>query len=323
MDPWLDEAPTGYLGLDPSHGITRVNGRLAEWLGTTPEALVGQSFFTLVDTPGRLFFLASIQPLLQNTGLADEIFMRLQLSDDGSSMPVLANFRSTQAPDGTCTLIGLMPIHQRQLLEEQLVQAKRTAEEAVAERERSNHELEETRRVLEARNQELSELNEQLQYLATTDPLTELVNRRTFDSFLTQELAQQHRRNQKFCLAMMDIDHLKAINDDYGHQVGDEALRQVSALINHCIRETDIVARMGGEEFAAILPDTGLDDALEVAQRIRETLATASLPCGTVTISQGIAESRANDTETSLMSRADGALYEAKKAGRDRVKPSH
>lgn len=236
MDPWLDEAPTGYLGLDSSHCITRANGRLAQWLGTTPEALVGQSFFTLVDTPGRLFFLASILPLLHNNGLADEVFMRFQLPDDESPLPVLANFRSTHAADGTCTLMGLMPIHQRQLLEEQLVQAKRTAEEAVAERERSNRELEETRQELEARNQELSELNEQLQYLATTDPLTGLVNRRTFDSFLAQELAQQHRRNQRFCLLMMDIDHFKAINDDYGHPVGDQALRQRHANQSHVAR---------------------------------------------------------------------------------------
>lgn len=122
---------------------------------------------------------------------------------------------------------------------------------------------------------------------------------------------------------MLDIDHFKAINDEFGHAAGDAAIRTVADMLQGSHRATDITGRLGGEEFAMLLPETPLADALAIAERLRQSVAVATVAHDgrsiTFTTSVGVAALRAGDSLEQLIARADAALYDAKHAGRNRV----
>ncbi len=175
---------------------------------------------------------------------------------------------------------------------------------------------------------ELRSLTTELKLLAETDGLTGLMNRRSFDLRLVEELERSQLEKRALSLVMFDVDWFKSYNDTLGHPAGDECLRVVGRCLKMALlRHGDLAARYGGEEFVAILPDTGEDSALLVADRVRLALAELKLPhpgaAGrTVTLSAGVANYAADETRRSagqLLSRADEALYEAKAGGRNRV----
>jgi diguanylate cyclase (GGDEF)-like protein len=170
---------------------------------------------------------------------------------------------------------------------------------------------------------------EALHVLATQDALTGLLNRHEMDRVLSEEATRCRRYGRSMSLVMIDIDHFKSVNDRYGHKVGDEVLRWIGGIFRDSVRSTDRVARYGGEEIAAILPETGDAEARRVAERFRATVAalpfTYTTPDGEVvsipiTISLGVAElpSHAN-TADALLVAADNALYHAKRSGRNQV----
>lgn len=169
--------------------------------------------------------------------------------------------------------------------------------------------------------------NIRLRRLAITDPLTGAFNREFLQSQLPFEIQQALMRGQPLCVALIDIDHFKAINDAFGHGVGDQVLIDVAARLRNTIRVTDFLIRYGGEEFLAILPNTPRERAWEVGERMRGCIKQSSLVVeGTpvsVRISVGIAQHRTtNDVieePDALIRRADRALYAAKRRGRDRV----
>lgn len=168
-----------------------------------------------------------------------------------------------------------------------------------------------------------AELYEQL---AHTDGLTDLYNYRFFQQFLTIEMSRAQRFQRPLSLIMLDVDYLKTYNDIYGHQAGDQALRQIAALLQRSSRRYDLVARYGGDEFVIILPETNKGTAAEVAERIRaavEQRATtdgAMLPGGPLTTSLGIAGFPEDAMDAAqLIHKADRALYQAKAHGRNRV----
>jgi len=144
--------------------------------------------------------------------------------------------------------------------------------------------------------------------LARTDALTGVANRRAWDDELPLELARSARSDQALCVALLDLDHFKAYNDRHGHQAGDRLLKAVAAAWQGRLRKTDLLARYGGEEFAVLLPDCGLDSAMEIAERLR----TAPPEC---TCSIGVAAWDRREAATELVARA---LYAAKEGGRDR-----
>jgi len=162
-----------------------------------------------------------------------------------------------------------------------------------------------------------------LRHRAAVDDLTGVFNRRAFHQIADVELARADRSHVWPALLVLDLDHFKQINDCYGHHAGDEVLRRFGALIKSCTRAGDIVARMGGEEFAALLPTTDLDRASSVAERIRATLEQEAFCVDQrqfrVTTSIGLSIIRPEDTLHSAFVRADHALYEAKEQGRNRV----
>jgi diguanylate cyclase (GGDEF)-like protein len=160
--------------------------------------------------------------------------------------------------------------------------------------------------------------------LAEQDMLTGLYNRRAFDQHLEGELARYDRYRRPFAVIMFDIDHFKHVNDTYGHDAGDEVLRKVGHIIATSLRDVDIAARFGGEEFTTLLPETDKTHAVEIAERIRSRIEAMDFNWhGTpipLTISAGVAaiperlESPANAVHA-----ADQLLYQAKRSGRNRV----
>ncbi len=161
------------------------------------------------------------------------------------------------------------------------------------------------------------------EYLATRDDLTLLLNRRAFRTVAARDLARAQRAQHSLCMAMIDLDHFKRINDNYGHSFGDEALRHFAECWQSQLRETDVLARYGGEEFVLLLPDTAANEAQVLLERARLALADTALEVNAqlvkVTVSAGVTLAMPGDTIDSLLSRADEALYQAKDAGRNRV----
>lgn len=161
--------------------------------------------------------------------------------------------------------------------------------------------------------------SEQFHNAAYTDALTRLVNRRGFDEAL-ERLLQGHRQADRgFTLLMLDLDHFKHYNDDFGHLAGDRALQITSEILASELRPQDLATRFGGEEFAVLLPETGAAGARRAAQRLHDAFHARAWPHRAVTASIGIAGVHPGDTPESLIARADSALYAAKSAGRDRA----
>ena len=164
---------------------------------------------------------------------------------------------------------------------------------------------------------ELVGATEDFEGMAVTDSLTGLANRRAFDRTMLVELARADRGDQPMSLVILDLDEFKAVNDRLGHEGGDAVLVEVARRLQGLARTQDLVARVGGEEFAWILPATGADAALRAAERARQTIAASPIEGVAITISAGAAQLEADGIR--IIARADAALYTAKQRGRDRA----
>lgn len=170
----------------------------------------------------------------------------------------------------------------------------------------------------------LDEVQRHLKKQATTDELTGLKNRRVIMKRLEEERQRASRLTEPFCIMIIDLDHFKRINDSYGHPFGDRVLKRVAQLIRESLRRYDSVGRIGGEEFLVISPGTGMNEAVALADRIRVTIMDDTICEGelqvSVTLSVGVTVLSTDDQSIeTMLKRADKALYEAKKAGRNRV----
>ena len=177
---------------------------------------------------------------------------------------------------------------------------------------------------LSLKNRQLEELLERVEVLAVTDPLTELFNRRRFETVLNKEFKRTERYKAPLSALMIDIDHFKKINDNHGHHVGDMVLHDLAAILKSAVREIDIIARWGGEEFVVLLPQTDKAAAVKSATRVMGMISShnfPSIPDKQVTVSIGVASAPSPDIESSeiLINACDLAMYEAKKNGRNRV----
>ncbi|WP_456383284.1 GGDEF domain-containing protein [Hydrogenimonas sp.] len=168
------------------------------------------------------------------------------------------------------------------------------------------------------------ELEKRLERMSYTDTLSGLNNRRYFMAFLKKEIERSRRTGKSFSLLMIDIDHFKRINDTFGHPAGDLVIRRLADTFRDEIRKMDFPARIGGEEFAIVLPETDASNAMKVAERIREKAQNHPVDIpgnepARFTVSIGVAAAGAESDETSLLKEADEALYRAKREGRNRV----
>jgi len=180
--------------------------------------------------------------------------------------------------------------------------------------------LQQTNDELVKLTEKIQAANEMLKSLATTDELTGLYNRHFFDQRIETEMERADRANEPLALIIFDLDHFKRINDTWGHLTGDEVLKQTATVIGSCIRNSDVVSRVGGEEFAVIMPKTTLKGAMIVAEKLRQALAAnLSSKAGKITGSFGVAERLRAESFRRWYKRADNALYQAKNQGRNRV----
>jgi diguanylate cyclase len=168
----------------------------------------------------------------------------------------------------------------------------------------------------------LKEQLQESQQKMLRDPLTGLPNRLAYEERIALEVNRSRRNNMPFCLAMWDIDHFKNVNDTYGHDAGDRVLKLLAKIIITRVRKVDMFARIGGEEFVLLMPDTVIDDALNLNNQLRTSLEDSGFhykgsPCP-ITSSVGIAVFEEYDTPEQILHKADKALYQSKREGRNR-----
>jgi diguanylate cyclase (GGDEF)-like protein/PAS domain S-box-containing protein len=186
-------------------------------------------------------------------------------------------------------------------------------------RERTT-DLAETNELLLGEIAERKRVEEKLRELSERDPLTMIYNRRKLLELLGIEVEKAKRYSRPLSIIMLDIDHFKKVNDNYGHTTGDIVLKTITNIVGSVIRQVDIFARYGGEEFIVLSPETSIEGALVLAEKIRVAVGQYSYPAvGNVTISAGVAELLDKDSGAALITKADEALYVAKKGGRNRV----
>lgn len=167
---------------------------------------------------------------------------------------------------------------------------------------------------------ERKNVEKQLEELAATDPLTSLYNRRKFNEVLQYEIERDRRYKCGLSLILCDIDHFKQINDNYGHDIGDKVLTEFAEQVKTAIREADLFARWGGEEFAILIPNSSSEIAISLAEKIRIFIENSNFSVGKkVTASFGVSILLMNEDRESLIKRADHALYTAKEKGRNLV----
>jgi len=199
-------------------------------------------------------------------------------------------------------------------------------QKAVKREETLNEKILERTVELKDANDRIADLNKALEYSATHDALTCILNRGAILSFLENDIKRSKRMKSSLSLLMFDIDFFKRINDTYGHLVGDAVLKQLSSITRETIREIDLFGRYGGEEFIIILPDTNIEQALILGERLIKKVRNHNFLTNKttlkVTISIGLAEYIHDESVDQLIERADVALYEAKASGRDNVKVS-
>jgi len=209
---------------------------------------------------------------------------------------------------------------------------QKMAEAPVANQEAVSRELrqliESNEKLQAALDKAESKMHEQARTIADyaarvrTDTLTQVLNRGEFDEELVRRVAEWHRRERPFTVIMLDVDQFKRVNDRFGHQTGDQVLQFVAQVLRNTLREMDLLARFGGDEFAILLPDTNLDEATQAADRLRQRIEEIQVPVDghslNLTVSLGLAEVLPSDDDETVLSRADEALYAAKESGRNR-----
>ncbi|MFO1253406.1 MAG: diguanylate cyclase [Inhella sp.] len=188
---------------------------------------------------------------------------------------------------------------------------------------RQRSRLEKVARIADRYQELMHEQNLHLSQASSVDPLTGLANRRQIDAVLGDELARAHRRGQALCVAMLDVDHFKQINDSFGHAVGDRALTSLAQVLKASLREQDFCGRWGGEEFVLVLPGSTTAGARTTLERVLSAIRQLEVDTGQglvrMTASAGLAQRLPAEAAQDLVRRADIALLMAKRNGRDRI----
>lgn len=216
----------------------------------------------------------------------------------------------------------LAPDASPEQIRETLTTVMDNTQNVISQNQKLEQELERSTMVMQELQRDLELVKQQ----ALTDGLTNLSNRKAFDTEIVRIAEESVKNEDTFCLLMMDIDHFKAFNDTYGHQVGDQVLRLVAQTLIDGVKGRDLAARYGGEEFAIILPQTDLQGGMKVADSLRKVVQGKELinrntghTLGRVTLSGGVAQYVAGEPIEKLLERADAALYAAKHNGRNQV----
>lgn len=305
MHDLYDNAPCGYHSLDDQGLVTRINQTELDWLGYQREEVLNKPFVDLLTPDSKITFLAFFDDFAQGrrTGECDQAPLQLDAAKPASLDNLVLEM---QRQDGSTFYIS----NSATVLKDQQghFAAARTSVFDISER---------------------IELEKKLELLANSDGLTGISNRRHFYERGELELKRTQRYALPLALLMLDADHFKKVNDNYGHDVGDLVLKALANKVSENLRETDVFGRIGGEEFALVLTNTDQAAALEVAERLREQLAEVRVPLSdpkfaqqnvSFTVSLGLVMySHQHESLDDLLKKADLALYQAKEQGRNRV----
>ncbi len=296
--------PVAYQSLDVAGCWLDANQRMADLLGfDSPQQLLGLDFVDFWSEECRSQFDGAYDQFKVSHNVNSEVTLRRL---DGRPVDVLFAGRIQRDAQGRFlrTHCVLLDISERRAMAQHVLQLNAELESKV-----------------EARTAALEQANQELHHQARHDALTGLANRMAANERLRNEFLLMQRSGCPYAVLLLDVDHFKRVNDSLGHDAGDKVLQRVARLLRAALRESDLLARWGGEEFLVLLPATGLDAACLVAETLRQCVAQAPDPlAGRITLSIGVAtagpEQRSEDEAVRL---ADIRLYDAKKAGRNRV----
>lgn len=299
----LESIQDAFVALDKNLVYRYVNSTAAELLDEDQETIEGR-------------LLTDVAKSWQKSGLAGLIEESIESGDSRMFDHYFLDterwyeFRLYPSEDGVSIFYN--DITERKDAET-LIREQREQLEQAMEKISTSSEL------LEKQQLELEEANTHLQELAITDGLTGLLNHRAMQDELTLAISRSERLEEDLSYALLDVDHFKRFNDQFGHQAGDEVLKRVAKVLSTSIRDIDVVARYGGEEFCVILP--GADEAMAqiACERMREAIEKSNLYGHHVTASFGVATYTGSESKVSLVSRADQALYAAKASGRNKT----
>lgn len=321
----LETVAVGILAIDKDGRILLTNRELESMLGYSRAELLGSPVELLVpDGLSKLHLKyrdAFIKaPNSRLMGRGRDVFARCR---DGLSITVEIALRPIATPAGLLIVASIVDVSERRRLQELTRQASEMLEIRVRERTR---ELESALRANRGLLRDIEIQRAAFEQMSREDSLTALSNRREFEHQLGEEILRADRLGLPLSLALMDIDHFKDVNDQFGHTVGDLALQRAAGLIRENARNIDFAARYGGEEFALIMPGTGIAAANEICQCICKAFRNNDWKAmepgldSPLTISIGVSQWHAPLNWRTFVSHVDGLLYAAKRGGRDQVK---
>ncbi|AGH42884.1 sensor domain-containing diguanylate cyclase [Paraglaciecola psychrophila] len=286
-NPKPDEFQSGALITNENREIVYANTYFSDELNWTLKKLLGQSSDVLFTISSKIFCESYLMPLLIHEKKCEE--MQLTLFDgNGKRVPVIV---SAKMDEKSCIYWSFFNASKRDKLYEELIDARK----------------------------ELEAQAKTLKLMASTDELTGLMNRRELNLRAPEVINQAKRYTHNIALLMIDIDHFKKINDAHGHLEGDRVLKALGQKLLKFGRQTDLIARFGGEEFIMLLPDTNTSNAKIFARRLHQLTSGIEVNHAPVTVSIGITMTDGSHSLDDLTNQADGALYEAKKNGRNKT----
>ncbi|MBM7579349.1 sensor domain-containing diguanylate cyclase [Jeotgalibacillus terrae] len=313
MDTQLYYAPCGFIITEPDGRIIEANEMISKIIGEKSSELKQRHITSLLTVPSKLYFQTYFSPVISLYKKVEEMYLTLETSE--GPVPVLMN---AQERDEQFEYV-FVKMKTRDDFENGLITAKRQVEKILEDTDYANGELQKLLAELESKREEITEANSRLENLAMIDPLTSVRNRRYYEEVLTHFLKKSEEENFDFSYLILDIDHFKKVNDEFGHPVGDQVLQDLAWKLEGEIRSDDVLIRFGGEEFVILL--SGIQDklAVKIADRIRENIEISEWPHSPITISIGVSGAQKMDTKDSIFKRADEALYYSKKNGRNQV----
>jgi diguanylate cyclase (GGDEF)-like protein len=275
-----DAFQSGALITDKSRKIIYANAYFPDELNWKLDDLIGKNSDDLFTYSSRIFCESYLMPLLLHERKSEEMQLTL-LDGNGKRIPIIIN---TKMDDQGHIYWSFFNASKRDQLYEELIKAKK-----------------------------------KLELMSSTDELTGLMNRREMNKRAPELINQAKRYTHTIAVLMIDIDHFKKVNDSFGHAEGDRVLKEVGQRLQNFGRQTDLIARFGGEEFIILLPDTDAADTKMLAQRLHRLVAEIKVNNASVTISIGVIMSEASQNLEELTKKADDALYQAKNTGRNRT----
>lgn len=308
----FDISPAGIAVADEQGRYLQVNDSYCLLFGYSREELIGNTFALILTEQDQ-----SLEAMILNLALTQDQSAPTEWQvqhKNGRTIFVHSAFKTFVYPDGSAKILTILSDVSA------VVCTLNTLQDQEAQLIKTNESLEQ---MVSRRTLQLERANDELARLATQDFLTGTLNRRAFEFETSKIIYTADRYNRPVSFMFLDIDHFKAINDQYGHAAGDEVLQQLAVSIRDLLRTSDILARWGGEEFVICLPDTILADAIIVGEKIlaacRQLRLVHQQATISLTMSGGVVQRAYSESLHEVLQKADVLLYDAKKTGRDRL----